>query len=139
MLGGEAYRINWGTITAIIAFHWVIIFYLVWLLWERKTEGFSSPRAIRLDLDESILIVGQAEWLGQGVGVTVFDTGGGYEKQVAVGEVYNVQQDRLVQLKLYPFRDDRTGEKLQARLGELGNTGLSGVIVKPGPLRSIVW
>jgi hypothetical protein len=138
MLGGEPFRLAWGGVSALIAAHWVVICYLIWLLLEPGRSGYKSPKAIRLEPEAGLLIVAEAQWLGQGVGVTVFDTGAGYERQVALGEVYNVQQDGLVQVRLFPFADDPDAETLKERLGTIGRTGLQGVIIKPGPLRYMV-
>lgn len=135
MLGGEAYRLEWGYTTAAIAAHWVLICYLLWLLLERSRVGYKSPKAIRLDVDAQLLLITGSEWLGQGVGVTVFECSAGYEKQLALGEVFNVQEDSLVLLRLFPFADDPEAKELRKRLAQLGRTGLQGIIVKPGPLR----
>ena len=138
MLFGEPFRVEWGLTAAAFAVHWVVIFYLVWLLWEPRRSAYEAPRALRINLTENILVVDNAAWLGQGVGVTVFDNSEGYERQVALGEVFNVQQDRLVQIRLYPFPDDTDGSLLATRLAQVGSTGLGGLVVKPGPLRNLV-
>lgn len=135
MLLGESYRVNWGLVTALIALHWVIICYLVWLLVEPKSAVYRSPRAIQLNTTERILVVEGAEWLGQKVGVTVFENTEGYERQLGLGEVFNVQADGLVQIRMYPFPDDVDGSEMAVRLGNVTSRGLGSVIIKPGPLR----
>ena len=138
MLFGEAYRVEWGMVTAGFAVHWVIICYLFWFLLEPKVSGYQSPKPIRLNAAERILIVANAEWLGQGVGVTVFEQTEGYERLLALGAVYNVQQDGLVQIRLYPFEDDIDGSQMNSQLAKVNSSGIGDIVVKPGPLRNTV-
>ena len=138
VLFGEPFRVHWGMTTASIAVHWVIICYLIWFLLEPKAASYQSPRAIRLNAAERLLIVDNAAWLGQGVGVTVFEQTEGYERQLGLGEVFNVQQDGLVQIRLYPFSDDPDGSQLSGQLAKVSSRGVGEIVVKPGPLRNAV-
>ena len=137
MLFGEPYRREWGVTTAIIALHWVIICYLFWLLWEPRRSSYSSPKVIRLNTAELVVVVADAEWLGQGVGVTLFENTEGYERLLSLGEVFNVQLDGLVQIRLFPFPDDADGSQLNDRLASIVSRDVGAIVVKPGPLRIV--
>jgi hypothetical protein len=98
---GEAWRaqyINWCLMHGI---YLTIIIYLMWMLIKSSnSERFPLPK-IKTLRDEGIIVTDYCNWLGVRVAVSIFVLDDRFEQFLCSGEVINIQQNGLVQIRLF--------------------------------------
>ncbi|NIY70943.1 hypothetical protein HCZ30_00670 [Marivivens donghaensis] len=98
----------WERNTLLVGTHGFYLFLLPPLLWAfrfRHQDGFQSP-TVRKILDNGLILVEPCDWLGHGIGVSIFRASDDLEIFVGCARVMNIQTNRIVQLRLTSAEDD---------------------------------
>lgn len=135
MMGGEFWRVTYGWWSLAIALHWVVIIYLMWLLYE-KIDTFSDlPKVILFEQDIGSLITESRSWMGNGVGVSVYQCSRGVERLVAHGVVSNIQVDGKSQIQISPIDDAKSEDQF---IGFVAAIPRDEFVIKPGQFLRII-
>jgi hypothetical protein len=129
-LGGEVFRAASATWLLVLIPHWLVILYLCWLANDFRNHALALPRVKFVHPTEDFILVSEKDWLGMQVSVLLFKQEGSFERLLCAGFVSNIQQNKLVQIRLVTSGiDDDEREQL---VNKINNGNLDTLIVKPG-------
>jgi hypothetical protein len=129
-LGGESFRSSWWIWIAFIFVHWTTISYLIWLAFDFRSSGYSTPTVKLFYREQDLILVNQKDWLGMNVAVLLYKQEGDYERLLCPGTVINIQDNGLVQIHL--SIDGLESEEISRVRTKLNDGNLSSLIIKPG-------
>ncbi len=130
---GEEFRVEYANVAILNGVYLIIVFYLLWIIIDRRPPDFLGVPVVKAIHDHKILIVEGAPWLAMGVMTAIYTKEDEYERLVCTGEVVNVQANKLVQIHIRDheevFNDVKTvADKLEAMSKD-------SILVRPGLFR----
>jgi hypothetical protein len=129
-LGGEEFRAATATWFVVFIPHWLVIFYLCWLANDFRNHALALPTVKYVHPTEDVILVSEKDWLGMQVSVLLFKQEGSFERLLCAGVVSNIQQNKLVQIRL--VTSDMDGDVRQQLANNINKGGLETLIVRPG-------
>jgi hypothetical protein len=131
---GPDWRDKWGLLAVILAVHWTLIFYFIWL-WLTAPRGtyLAVPDVVAFLRQRELLLVKSSPWLSVGVLVSVYRRNGDFDELIASGEVETVREDGRSQVKIFENDFSPSGE--ENLLDILEKTKMDKVIIRPGLAR----
>ena len=129
-LGGETVRAEYATWLLLLFPHWLAIIYLVWLAFDFRAGAISLPKVKAVHLAEGFILATEKDWMGMSVSVLIYKQEGDFERLLCSGIISNIQQNRLVQIRL--LVTDLETEEAQQLAARLNDGQLNTLIIKPG-------
>lgn len=129
-LGGEAFRAASMVWFIVLLPHWLIIIYLCWLANDFRLHALALPKVKSVHPNEDFILVSEKDWLGMEVSVLLYKQEGSFERLLCAGVVSNIQQNKLVQIRLLTEGLDVGGR--QQLVTRINDGSLDTLIVKPG-------
>ncbi|WP_234180015.1 hypothetical protein [Sphingopyxis sp. NFH-91] len=132
-VGGEEFRKAYAREVFIHCIYAAAIGFLVWLVFEVRTNRFKFPEVARVIHQDLILLCKPEDWLGMGAAVSIYRSDGDYERIVGPAEVINIQQNGLVQIQVLDvFEDEVERQQLTEALRAIDKAHF---VIKPGTMK----
>ncbi|WP_294275088.1 hypothetical protein [uncultured Sphingomonas sp.] len=129
-LGGETFRAASAIWFLVLIPHWLVILFLCWLANDFRVHALALPKVKSVHPNEDFILVSEKDWLGMEVSVLLFKQEGNFERLLCAGVVSNIQQNRLVQIRL--ITTGLEADERKQLINKINDGRLDTLIVKPG-------
>lgn len=132
---GEKWREQYADNAVIHGLYVAVILYLAWIILSSRGQNYLGMPNVKSIHDGDLLIVEGAPWLSLSVMTAIYTKEDEFERLICVGEVINVQANKLVQIKIRNVDD--TFETVEEAAKKLQAVSKDAILIRPGLYRRI--
>ncbi|MEH7850188.1 hypothetical protein [Rhizobium laguerreae] len=127
---GDQWRTSYADTAIVHGIYLTIVLYLLWIILNNRSPDYLGLPTVKSVRDNALLIVEGAPWLSLSVMTAVYVKEDEFERLVCVGEVINVQANKLVQIKIRGA--DTAFETVEAAAMKLSAVAKDAILIRPG-------